>query len=214
MKRAYRPLIVGFVALIAGVAPAADSIGAPLALTPVAMTGDSLPGAPTASLAGFDHISSTPQIDSQGGVAFVSFLEGSGVTGDANTAVVAGRTGNLRTVARAVAPGGYVGNGAWATDRAGNLLSIVRTGDLIDVEDDPAANDLREVRSIWMASPSGGQDGRGSSLNNAGQLALLLDFTDGSSGVFVASVVPEPASLLAALAGLLLVVVRRGRSSD
>ena len=53
-------------------------------------------------------------------------------------------------------------------------------------------------RGIW--SQDGGEDGRGMSFNDKGQLAFNVFFADDSLGIFDATV-PEPASL-AMLAGV------------
>ncbi|MEZ6193654.1 MAG: hypothetical protein R3C45_20620 [Phycisphaerales bacterium] len=76
--------------------------------------------------------------------------------------------------------------GIWATDIDGNLHLVLREGSLFDVSDDPLIEDLRTVSSMGMHV--GTEDGRPVGFNNAGQIALLLTFTDGTSGVFVANI--------------------------
>jgi hypothetical protein len=66
--------------------------------------------------------------------------------------------------------------GLWAISPDGYLKSIIREGSLFDVDDAPQTEDLRTVMVI---------EDRG--LNNAGQLAFHLTFTDGTSGIFVAT---------------------------
>ncbi len=82
----------------------------------------------------------------------------------------------------------------WATDTDGVLTLIARAGDQFDVNDDPLIDDFRTINhegvSAW--THSGGQDGRPVSFNDAGQLAYFLNFTDGSSGIFVASLGSPP----------------------
>ena len=78
--------------------------------------------------------------------------------------------------------------GVWASDRNGNIQLIVRAGDLFDVNDDPLIEDLRTVLFARLMGGSGGEDGRPTSFNNAGQLAIDIEFTDGYGGIFVASV--------------------------
>jgi len=84
--------------------------------------------------------------------------------------------------------------GLYATDPEGTLVKIIRDGDLLDVNDDPLINDLRTVRTVSSISVlpfgSGNEDGRQSYLNDLGQIAFLADFTDGTSGVFIANTVP------------------------
>jgi hypothetical protein len=80
------------------------------------------------------------------------------------------------------------GGGIWATDSSGQLHLIARTGDPLDVSNDPLSPDPRTISSLTLVTGSGGEDGRATSFNDAGQLALLIGFTDGSSGIFVATI--------------------------
>ncbi|MAT70694.1 MAG: hypothetical protein CMJ58_14360 [Planctomycetaceae bacterium] len=84
--------------------------------------------------------------------------------------------------------------GIYAEDRSGRLRLIVRTGDVLDVDDGPGA-DLRTVKAVNFLSniAAGYQPHDG--FNDAGYLAFSAEFTDGTSGVFVSSAatVPEPA---------------------
>jgi len=89
--------------------------------------------------------------------------------------------------------------GLWVTNPAGQLMLIAREGDLFEV----APGDLRIISSLSLVTSSGGQDGRSSSFNDFGQLAFLANFTNGSSGVFVATV-PEPSTLAFMALGALL----------
>lgn len=74
----------------------------------------------------------------------------------------------------------------WATDASGALQLIVREGNPFTV----APGDVRTIMSI---GPNG--LGESSELNDDGTLAFVLKFTDGSQGVFTATVgVPEPTS--------------------
>ncbi len=99
----------------------------------------------------------------------------------------------------------------YAEDLSGDLTLIVRTGDLLDVSDDPLMPDLREVQSFEFIGGSGNQDGRRSAFNERGQLAFTASFTDGSQGVFVSDLVavPEPTSAVFIAVALTLVSTRR-----
>lgn len=99
--------------------------------------------------------------------------------------------------------------GLWATDASGTLQLIVREGDQINVSDDPLLEALRTVESLSALDTRSGGDSKPLGFNNAGQIAVTLTFTDGSSGVFVASI-PEPASLT--ILAATMAVTRRRRS--
>ncbi len=103
----------------------------------------------------------------------------------------------------------------YAEDLSGELKLIVRTGDLLDVSDDPLMPDWREVRSFEFIGGSGNQDGRGSAFNERGQLAFSASFTDNSHGVFISNLVaiPEPTSASYVAIALTLLGMRRGRIS-
>jgi hypothetical protein len=92
----------------------------------------------------------------------------------------------------------------------GQLTKIVRTGDEFEV----APGDRRTIASFDVnLAPLAPLP-----LNNHGQIAFPLRFTDGSSGIFLATVVPEPAgNHLVSFAMLSAVVLRRrfaARDSD
>lgn len=100
-------------------------------------------------------------------------------------------------------------HGIWATDEDGQLKLIIREGDLLDVDENPIAEDLRTVNSLFVYSGTSNEDGRRSAFNDRGQLAFLATFTDGTSGIFIANtkLIPEPSTVLlasVAAAGLLL----------
>ncbi|MEM7625611.1 MAG: hypothetical protein AAF333_08285 [Planctomycetota bacterium] len=64
-------------------------------------------------------------------------------------------------------------------------------------------NDARTIKSVLLANTAtGGEDGRATVFNDPGQLVFTLRFTDGSDGVFVATI-PEPTSAAAAALVLL-----------
>ncbi len=112
-----------------------------------------------------------PTINAHGQTAFMAGLAGPGVSDAA---------GNVF--------------GLWAQDRQGKLRMIVRAGQSLEV----APGDVRTIRAIAFASGAGGEDGRAQGLNDLGQVAFRLRFTDGTSGVFLSSAasVPEPAGAL------------------
>ncbi len=84
-------------------------------------------------------------------------------------------------------------DGLWATNTDDELELIALVGELFDVNDDPLIEDWRIISSVDFANGSGGEDGLPNSFNDAGQLVFKLGFSDGSSGIFVATV-PEPAT--------------------
>jgi hypothetical protein len=159
------------------------SEGGGLGLSLVARTGDPAPG--TSTGVNFTRFND-PVLNGAGQTAFLGFFAGAGVD-----------SSNDR--------------GLLATDPAGVLTLIARTGDLFDVDDDPLIDDLRTIASIGFVTGSGGEDGRPTSFNDAGQLAFRLGFTDGTQGIFVANTVaiPEPSSLLLALGASVLLVAGR-----
>lgn len=123
-----------------------------------------------------------PTLNARGDVAFLADLEGTSITSANNTGLCVYYSGSLRV--------------------------IVRDGDLFDV-DPTAATDLRTISLITfydVNEGAGGADGRGTGFSNTGVLAFGLKFTDGTSGIFTATV-PEPASLMCLLP--LLVQLRR-----
>lgn len=110
------------------------------------------------------------------------------------------------------------GNTLYATDLDGTLHIVARTGQLFDVSSNPNFPDLREILTLSVVDILGVdsaislESGRGTFFNDAGQLAFTATFTDGTSGVFVAStfMIPEPGSLaLLSLGGVALLGRRR-----
>ena len=80
--------------------------------------------------------------------------------------------------------------GIWATDHGGEIRLVAREGDPFTV----AKGDVRIIEVIGFRWD----------MNASGQIAFPAAFTDGSSGVFVANVFPEPTGILAVAAGAVL----------
>ena len=103
-------------------------------------------------------------------------------------------------------PGINFGNdrGVWLYEKAWDkVMLVVREGQQIEVQ----PNVFRTVADINIYNGFGQNDGRYESLNDSDQLAMQLGFTDGSTGIFVASkvMIPEPGSfvlLFSCLCGL------------
>jgi len=100
----------------------------------------------------------------------------------------------------------------------GDTSLVVRAGDLVDV-DGGAGVDLRRVGSATPAPleaiigfnfGTNGEDGLASGFAESRALALRLQFTDGTQGVFT-TVVPEPASLALLFAAGPALLARRRR---
>jgi len=202
--------------------------------TLVARRGDEAPGTAGA----FFGVFGDPLLNDNGEIVFVAGLTGVGVT-DANnrgiftsTALVA-RKGDIAPGpgnATFIDFGGYSVNnlgevvfvasfndgdatatsvsGLFLADSFGNLHNVLRQGDSFGV----GANDMRTISRIDLA-----REGL-----SAKAVAFKLDFTDGTSGIFTATidrgqvgVIPLPASVWLLLAGLgtLGVAARRRRAA-
>ncbi|WP_145289910.1 DUF7453 family protein [Pirellulimonas nuda] len=151
----------------------------------VARGGDAAPvAAPGVSFAFLGE----PVLNDNAQVAFLATLTGAGVNGSNDL-------------------------GVFGADSQGVLRLIFREGDPFDVNPDPLIDDIRTIQNIGFYSLSNGSGGRPTSFNAAGQLAATLRFTDGTQGVFIATIrVPEPASLtLQTLAGAALLGAWRAR---
>lgn len=91
--------------------------------------------------------------------------------------------------------------GLWARNAVGEMLLVAREGDLLDVSDDPRAPDLRRISFLGLGE-----------IDELGYISFVASFVDGTSGVFVSSLVavPEPSAVwLATLALGLLTQCRR-----
>ncbi|MEM6334280.1 MAG: choice-of-anchor tandem repeat NxxGxxAF-containing protein [Planctomycetota bacterium] len=87
----------------------------------------------------------------------------------------------------------------WLSDEDGNVQLIFQAGDLFDANDDPLIEDLRTIERFNFAG-GGGEQGQPTSLNATGQLAVRIEFTDDSVGIFTTTI-PEPGAAALALAG-------------
>jgi hypothetical protein len=98
-------------------------------------------------------------------------------------------------------------NALYFIDRESVFHLVAREGDAFEV----APGDVRTIATAGFhrqfVTHSGG-DGRGISINDAGQFAMYMTFTDGSSGLFMVTV-PEPTACLAAFAGATMLLRRR-----
>lgn len=116
----------------------------------------------------------------------------------------------FRATLAALPGGATTGTGLFAQNEAGLLELIVKTGQSFEA----APADFRTVADVIYGSISsfysGGEDGRISSWNDYHQIGFSLRFTDGTSGVFVATV-PEPASAAVILGSAGLLARRRNR---
>lgn len=98
-----------------------------------------------------------------------------------------------------------------ATDRMGTPKIIARVGDIFEV----SPGDLRTIRTIsFFSFGSGNEDGRPSALNDRGEIAFKVQFSDRSEAIVISSLVaiPEPPAML--LIGVSLVwsrCIRRDR---
>ncbi|MEM6331435.1 MAG: choice-of-anchor tandem repeat NxxGxxAF-containing protein, partial [Planctomycetota bacterium] len=160
-----------------------EAAGSPGAPGLVARAGDAAPSVPPG--VNFRNFGS-PTLNDAGQVAFFATVTGPGV--DFTT-----------------------DRGVWATTPNGLLTLIIREGDLFDVDDDPFVDDFRTVSTVNVLGSTGSDDGRPSYFNNAGQLAFRATFADGSSGIFIANVIPEPASMSLVAVSSLTVLLRRRR---
>ncbi len=90
--------------------------------------------------------------------------------------------------------------GLWMTDEDGSLQLVVRSGDRVDISNDPLAPNFKTVDSFNAVE--------GQPYSRADELLLSLRFTDGTSGIFTATV-PEPAGAMLLGLGILISGRRR-----
>lgn len=113
----------------------------------------------------------------------------------------------------------------WIAQPNGDLEMVFSIGDQqIGNQIEVLPGDLRNISGFQFFTGTnqlegtGQGDGRPSAFNDFGQIALQIDFTDGTEGIFVVSTttIPEPSSLFFALSfamSCLVVNSRRGRKS-
>jgi hypothetical protein len=133
----------------------------------VAREGEQAPGLPAGITFG-DLVGSqvSPALNSLGEIAFACGIAGPGID-----------RGNSLTL--------------WATDAKGNLSLIARTGDLFDV----SGGDLRTIKGLQLIKKYQQIYGEvGAAPDEFGRIGFEAEFTDGSSGIFFATV-PEPTGL-------------------
>ncbi len=90
------------------------------------------------------------------------------------------------------------GTGLWLTNAAGDIKHVGGRGDAFDV----GGGVTKQIDFISGFYYTGGQDGSKRNLNEDGEALFLVNFTDGSRGVFIASF-PKPS--LAAPSGFAIV---------
>ena len=156
----------------------------PPALTSVAREGDAAPGAPD-------------------GTVFNGILFGDDLIPAFESPLI-NSAGQVAFEALTSGPLGQFGRGIWATDPSGALHLVAHTGMPFEI----TPGDVRVVEALKLSAGGSSADGQLAALNDAGQLAFGARFTDGSEGVFVATVVPEPG--MAWVAAGLAVLLRRG----
>jgi hypothetical protein len=230
---------IAFGALLSGVAPGTtDSIwthdGSDFKL--VVQAGSPAPGAGSGVAFGSGNMGLTAFND-LGRIAFTSGLVGPGVNSANEWGLWVQEFDGLHLVQRegaGVAPGtpfpirdifqvsmNNVGNvaftanllrpdsdpldyGLWLYGPDGVRL-VARHGDLFEVN----PGDFRQINQVNIFDGTENNTHRGSSLNNRGELAFSLTFTDGSSGIFLFAV-PEPGTAaLIASAALCAAFIRR-----
>lgn len=91
----------------------------------------------------------------------------------------------------------------WRFDQEGSLTLILRTSDVLEL----MPGDERKVASFSLGGLGSGTDnGMPRSFNDMGQIALTVDFTDGTSGVvlYQPTAIPEPSAFITAAVGFIL----------
>jgi hypothetical protein len=155
----------------------------------LAREGDQVPDLSDGIHFGEFYFSDSPILNANGQSAFTARLTGVGIDSSNNMSIL-------------------------AEDMTGNVHLIARTGNLLDVSDDPMNPDMRTIGALSFQTRSGNDDGKASGFNDRGQLAFWARFTDGTEGIFVSNLVavPEPACLLAAFLSFFAFCLSRFRT--
>jgi hypothetical protein len=95
-------------------------------------------------------------------------------------------------------------SGIWAQDQNGILQLVARTGQPFTV----APGDVRTILSLSFNASSAGEDGKAITFDDSNALAFYATFTNGTNGVFTATV-PEPTLL--GLVTIPAILLRRNR---
>ncbi len=204
----------------------------------IARQGDPAPGTEPGVL--FNVLGNSNSLNTHGDIALQSSLVGNGVHGENNQGIWIDKDGVLELAVRSgtEAPGAGSGanffrfeamglndrgavafgaklygggidesndRGIWLYDH-GSLDLIVREGDQLEV----APGDLRTVSS-FLFDPTNEDNGATSGFNDQSQLVFRIGFTDGTSGVFMAT--PEPGSAVLSIIGTgILLLIRHNKS--
>lgn len=95
-------------------------------------------------------------------------------------------SGQVAFEASTTGPWGAVERGIWATDGGGDLHLIAHTGNELRISPD----DWRTISLIKLLAGGSSDDGYLAAINDMGQLAFSVSFTDGTEAVIVASIQP------------------------
>lgn len=97
-----------------------------------------------------------------------------------------------------------VGSGIFAFTNQDGLFNVAHTGQVMEV----APGDFRTIADLDLWLGTGGADGQVRSLNDNGELVYRVEFTDGSSAIYLAAI-PEPSTALLLAFGLAPLFCRR-----
>jgi hypothetical protein len=149
-------------------------VGTPGSVAKVALEGEAAPGAGTGTLFG-DQGGGEFAFNDRGEVAFVTSLTGPNVTSANDSSL-------------------------WFSNAARNLTLIAREGSPLEVSPGVTRVVSGALRFAGnFRGGSGDEDGRPNGFNDQSQIAFSASFTDGSSGIFIATLpgsTPTPSQLL------------------